>query len=121
MHPAFLVAVAAVALAGCDGEPVAEQRGSDPQLPAPHRGLLPDMAIPRPAAWGSDLPTVPQGYRIQAIATDLRIPRQTLVLPNGDILVAEERAATRLLSARRISLRGTSRAWARRRCPAAIG
>ncbi|GGC53788.1 sorbosone dehydrogenase [Siccirubricoccus deserti] len=89
MHPAFLVAVAAVALAGCDGEPVAEQRGSDPQLPAPHRGLLPDMAIPRPAAWGSDLPTVPQGYRIQAIATDLRIPRQTLVLPNGDILVAE--------------------------------
>jgi glucose/arabinose dehydrogenase len=81
--------VAAVALTGCDGEPVAEQWGPDPQLPAPQRGLLPDMTIPRPAAWGSDLPTVPQGYRIQAIATDLRIPRQTLVLPNGDILVAE--------------------------------
>jgi glucose/arabinose dehydrogenase len=89
MRPAFLIAVAAVALASCDGEPVAEQRGPDPQLPAPQRGLLPDMTIPRPAAWGSDLPTVPQGYRIQAIATDLRIPRQTLVLPNGDILVAE--------------------------------
>jgi glucose/arabinose dehydrogenase len=89
MRPAFLIAMAAVALAGCDGDPVAEQRGPDPQLPAPQRGLLPDMTIPRPAAWGSDLPTVPQGYRIQAIATDLRIPRQTLVLPNGDILVAE--------------------------------
>jgi glucose/arabinose dehydrogenase len=89
MRPAFLIAVAAVALAGCDGDPVAEQRGPDPQLPAPQRGLLPDMTIPRPAAWGNDLPTVPQGYRIQAIATDLRIPRQTLVLPNGDILVAE--------------------------------
>jgi glucose/arabinose dehydrogenase len=32
---------------------------------------------------------VPQGYAITAIATDLKIPRQTLVLPNGDILVAE--------------------------------
>lgn len=32
---------------------------------------------------------MPQGYRIEAIATDLRIPRQTLVLPNGDILVTE--------------------------------
>ncbi len=89
MRPAVLIAVVAAALAGCDGDPVAEQRGPDPQLPTPQRGLLPDMRIPRPAAWGNDLPTVPQGYRIQAIATDLRIPRQTLVLPNGDILVAE--------------------------------
>jgi glucose/arabinose dehydrogenase len=89
MRAVFLAAAAAIALAGCDGDPVAEQRGPDPQLPAPQRGLLPDMTIPRPAAWGRDLPTVPQGYGIQAIATDLRIPRQTLVLPNGDILVAE--------------------------------
>lgn len=29
------------------------------------------------------------GYTIRAIATNLMIPRQTLVLPNGDILVAE--------------------------------
>jgi glucose/arabinose dehydrogenase len=34
-------------------------------------------------------PTVPQGYAITAIATGLKVPRQTLVLPNGDILVAE--------------------------------
>jgi glucose/arabinose dehydrogenase len=47
------------------------------------------MTVPRPAQWGNERPTVPQGYRIAAIATDLRIPRQTLVLPNGDILVAE--------------------------------
>ena len=32
-----------------------------------------------------------KGYTITAIATDLQIPRQTLVLPNGDILVAEGR------------------------------
>ena len=42
-------------------------------------------------AWGEQRPTVPQGYTITAIATDLKIPRQTLVLPNGDILVAEGR------------------------------
>src|SRR5690606_22197106 len=41
--------------------------------------------------WGDRLPTVPEGYTITAIATGLKIPRQTLVLPNGDILVAEGR------------------------------
>ncbi|WP_372622988.1 PQQ-dependent sugar dehydrogenase [Falsiroseomonas sp.] len=91
MRAAFLIAVAAAALAGCDDQPVGEQRGTDPQLPAPERGLLPAMTVPRPADWGNDLPTVPPGYSIQAVATDLRIPRQTLVLPNGDILVAEGR------------------------------
>ena len=89
MRKALLLGVAALALSACDGDAGPEQYGSDPQLPAPQRGLLPNMTIPRPAAWGNDLPTVPQGYKIEAIATDLRIPRQTLVLPNGDILVAE--------------------------------
>jgi len=45
-------------------------------------------------AWGDSKPTVPQGYTISAIATDLAIPRQTLVLPNGDILVAEGRGGS---------------------------
>jgi glucose/arabinose dehydrogenase len=87
----FLTGAAALLLAGCDGDgnPGPEPQGPSPNLPAPHRGLLTEMVIPRPAAWGDDRPTVPQGYRIAPIATDLRIPRQTLVLPNGDILVAE--------------------------------
>jgi glucose/arabinose dehydrogenase len=89
MRLALLIGVAAIALSACDGDPGPVQRGPNPELPEPQRGLLPSMKIPRPAAWGNDLPTVPQGYTIQAIATDLRIPRQTLVLPNGDILVAE--------------------------------
>jgi glucose/arabinose dehydrogenase len=52
---------------------------------------MPDMVIAKPAEWGDLVPTVPQGYAIKAIATELNIPRQTLVLPNGDILVAEGR------------------------------
>ncbi|MEP6786482.1 MAG: sorbosone dehydrogenase family protein [Sphingomonadales bacterium] len=47
------------------------------------------MKIASPAVWGNAHPTVPKGYAISAIATDLKVPRQTLVLPNGDILVAE--------------------------------
>jgi glucose/arabinose dehydrogenase len=50
---------------------------------------LPKMVISKPAEWGDERPIVPQGYTIEPIATDLRIPRQTLVLPNGDILIAE--------------------------------
>lgn len=65
------------------------QYGADPQLPEPQRGLLPNMGVPEQAPWNDTLPTVPDGYSIRAIATDLKIPRQTLVLPNGDILVAE--------------------------------
>jgi glucose/arabinose dehydrogenase len=61
----------------------------NPDLPPPQRGLLPNMRIAEPAGWGNRRPAVPQGWTIKAIATDLKVPRQTLVLPNGDILVAE--------------------------------
>ena len=67
------------------------QYGPDPKLPEPQRGLLPDMKIANPAEWGERRPTAPQGYTVAPIATGLKIPRQTLVLPNGDILVAEGR------------------------------
>ena len=92
-----LVALSAL-LTACGSDPEPPQYGPDPQLPDPQRGLLPAMKIANPAEWGDQRPTVPQGYTIAAIATDLQIPRQTLVLPNGDILVAEGRggAAPRL-------------------------
>src|SRR5690606_31855229 len=32
----------------------------DPDLPQPQRGLLPDMKVALPAAWGDELPSVPQ-------------------------------------------------------------
>ena len=82
-------------LGACGGsDPDPAQYGADPTLPDQERGLLPDMTIARPAQWGDQLPTVPQGYTIAPIATDLAIPRQTLVLPNGDILVAEGRGGS---------------------------
>lgn len=66
-------------------------RGPDPKMPDPQRGLLPNMKIAEPMKWGDQKPTVPEGYNVTAIARDLKIPRQTLILPNGDILVAEGR------------------------------
>ncbi len=80
----------ASAIAACGGGNAAPpDHGPTPRLPEPDRGLLPTMNIADPAEWRDRRPVVPQGYRIDAIATDLKIPRQTLVLPNGDILVAE--------------------------------
>ncbi|MEH6641111.1 sorbosone dehydrogenase family protein [Vreelandella glaciei] len=76
-------------MAGSASAQDTQQYGPNPDLAEPQRGLLPDMTIPEPAEWGGQSPTVPNGYTITAIATDLQIPRQTLVLPNGDILVAE--------------------------------
>ncbi|WP_148863532.1 PQQ-dependent sugar dehydrogenase [Marinobacter fonticola] len=87
----FYVSTLSVFLSACgDGAPDSEQQyGPNPTLPEPQRGLLPGMTVPEPAEWGDQQPTVPDNYTITAIATGLKIPRQTLVLPNGDILVAE--------------------------------
>jgi glucose/arabinose dehydrogenase len=89
--PILPIIATMVLLAACSKAPDLNQYGASPQMPTPARGVMPDMIIAKPAAWGSQVPTVPQGYSIAAIATDLGIPRQTLVLPNGDILVAEGR------------------------------
>ena len=86
----FVGIIFAGILAACSSEdPDSTQYGPNPQLPKPERGLLPSMTIAEPTPWGDQLPTVPQGFTVSAIATDLKVPRQTIVLPNGDILVAE--------------------------------
>jgi glucose/arabinose dehydrogenase len=89
MRSSLLISALAIALTASGGEAHAQQYGPNPNLPKPERGLLPSMKIARPANWGDKLPAVPKGYTVQAIATDLQVPRQTLVLPNGDILIAE--------------------------------
>src|SRR5690606_4954877 len=82
----------ALLVSACGGKGEETQaRGPDPKLPEPQRGLLPTLKVAERAARGDRKPTGPDGYAITAIATDLKIPRQTLVLPNGDIIVAEGR------------------------------
>ncbi|HEY0326796.1 MAG TPA: sorbosone dehydrogenase family protein, partial [Allosphingosinicella sp.] len=87
---AFIAAAALLSACGTS-DPEPAQYGPNPQLPEPQRGLLPSMEISEPTGWGDQRPVVPQGFEIAPIATGLAVPRQTIVLPNGDILVAEGR------------------------------
>jgi glucose/arabinose dehydrogenase len=86
----FSIAALALALAACGGAaPNVNQVGPKPDLPPRQETLLPPMKIATPAAWEGESPVVPAGFTVTPFATDLRIPRQILVLPNGDVLVAE--------------------------------
>ena len=85
----YLTPLSMLLIAG--GASAQQLYGPNPDLPEPQRGLLPEMTVPEPAEWGDQLPTVPEGYTITRIASDLKVPRQTVMLPNGDILVAEGR------------------------------
>jgi len=92
-----LLAVAAcVALGACqsghDNFDKSTQYGPDPQLPEPSRALLPRMNVSKVVGWSQgETPTVPQGFKIEAIVTGLSSPRNVYALANGDLLVVESK------------------------------
>ena len=64
--------------------------GAHPTLPAPEKKLLPTMNIAPAHPWsGDEKPRPGDGLSVNAFARDLAHPRSLLVLPNGDVLVAE--------------------------------
>ena len=89
----FLLGATAMVLAlsacGRPSDPNLSQTGPNPELPGRNETLVPPMKIATPAGWDGQTPTAPAGFTVTAMATDLAIPRQMLVLPNGDVLVAE--------------------------------
>lgn len=94
-HP-LLCALAAAALAGC-GEmarlPVDAGIGPDPQLPEPNKTLIPTVNVATVVPWpAGKQPSSAPGTVVKAFATGLEHPRWLLVLPNGDVLVAETNA-----------------------------
>ncbi|WAJ28357.1 PQQ-dependent sugar dehydrogenase [Antarcticirhabdus aurantiaca] len=92
IKPLLLTAVAALVLTGCsESDPNLKEAGAAPDLPAVNETLVPPMKIAEPAGWNGQVPTVPEGFTVTAFAGDFLIPRQMLVLPNGDVLVAEGR------------------------------
>ncbi len=83
-------------LAGC-GETakltVAAGSGANPALPAPRSTLLPTVNIAPAVGWpAGSAPQAAAGLRVGAFAQGLDHPRWLLVLPNGDVLVAETNA-----------------------------
>ena len=64
--------------------------GPSPKLPPPHQGLIPTINIAPARGWAEGATPKPgDGLRVAAFAEGLDHPRQLLVLPNGDVLVAE--------------------------------
>lgn len=70
--------------------PEAATVGPQPQLPPPKRELLPTLQIAPAVGWpAGGQPIAPAGFTVTALARGLEHPRWLLVLPNGDVLVAE--------------------------------
>jgi len=86
----------ALLLAGCgDTANLAIEQGigPQPQLPEPTRTLFPTVEIAEAVGWPQGAtPAAAQGLTVNAFATGLDHPRWLLVLPNGDVLVAESAA-----------------------------
>jgi glucose/arabinose dehydrogenase len=87
------------ASAGCAEEaqiPIAQTMGPTPSLPAPTTSVIPTIRIAPAVGWPeAAAPTAAAGLTVQPFATGLDHPRWLLVLPNGDVLVAETNAPER--------------------------
>jgi len=88
------ICICVLALAACSrSQPLdpSSQLGPNPVLPDPAEAVvMTDLNLAKPIAWkNNEAPTVPPGFRIQAMATGLMSPRRVYALPNGDILVVQ--------------------------------
>ena len=65
--------------------------GIAPQIPAARpQGRIPTLKMPTAKGWSpGQLPTAAPGLKVNAFAAGLKHPRWILVLPNGDVTVAE--------------------------------
>jgi glucose/arabinose dehydrogenase len=89
----------AVGLAACNEQEtaMAEQTyGAKPALLAPENSLIPTVNVAKAVGWpAGGKPIAAAGMAVNAFATGLDHPRTLLVLPNGDVLVAETNAPSR--------------------------
>ncbi len=104
---------ALLVLAGCSPPlrpAAATVVGRQVALPAPEHSWLPTVNIAPARGWPDGAaPTGAPGTRVQAFARGLDHPRWLLVLPNGDVLVAETNAPDRPADAS--GLRGWIAQW----------
>jgi glucose/arabinose dehydrogenase len=69
---------------------VSEGIGPNPKLPQPVKTMFPTVNIAERSGWPTgEMPTAAQGFIVNKFADGLDHPRWMLVLPNGDVLVAE--------------------------------
>ena len=90
----FLLAGTALLLASCGSKPgttdISDYIGPNPKLVAPSSTTFPTVNVAEANGWpAGKMPTPAQGLAINEFAGGLDHPRWLLVLPNGDVLVAE--------------------------------
>ncbi|QNA97729.1 sorbosone dehydrogenase family protein [Massilia sp. Se16.2.3] len=92
-HSSSILAAMLFVLAGCGDKstlPAGAGIGPNPQLPQPHKTLIPTVHIAPAKGWPAGAkPQAAAGLAVNALATGLDHPRWLYVLPNGDVLVAE--------------------------------
>lgn len=67
--------------------------GPDPKLPAPDKQLIPTVRVAPANPWPpGTAPVAAAGLTVRAFASGLAHPRWLMLLPNGDVLVAESNA-----------------------------
>ncbi|MDQ3025902.1 MAG: sorbosone dehydrogenase family protein [Pseudomonadota bacterium] len=92
----LIVAGVAVACAGSATLPFLAGVGPDPQLPPPNKELIPTVHIAPARGWPEGAkPSAAAGLAVTRFAAGLEHPRWVVVLPNGDVLVAESNAPPR--------------------------
>jgi glucose/arabinose dehydrogenase len=95
----MLCTLAAAGLAGCAENaklPPTAGEGSRPNLPPPDKSLIPTVNVAAASGWPSArTPVAADGLKVRSFASGLSHPRWLLVLPNGDVLVAESNAPPR--------------------------
>ena len=94
-----VIASASAVLCGCGDIAqltVADGTGPQPQWVAPHPTLIPTVNIAPARGWPVGVtPEAAAGTRVAVFASGLDHPRWLMVLPNGDVLVAETNAPAR--------------------------
>jgi len=89
----LVLSLAGAALAADDPEVGV---GPNPELPKPDKEIIPEVEVADAIGWSDDAKPHPAaGWKVEAFARDLEHPRSLLVLPNGDVLVAETNAPDR--------------------------
>jgi glucose/arabinose dehydrogenase len=90
----FAAVLAAGTLAACASSlPPSAGYGPHPKLPAPVSTIIPTFQVATAKGWPAGAaPTPATGLTVKAFATGLDHPRWLLVLPDGDVLVAETNA-----------------------------
>ncbi len=105
-----LLLALATALAACGSAPkgtLERGMGATPELPKPQSSLIPVVKMAKAIGWPAGaMPEGAAGMDVMPFAEGLDHPRWLLLLPNGDVLVAETNAPAAPESARNQGIRG---------------